>query len=104
MVLQGRKVSVSESLGWRGARGGASKSKEGRVRLQGAVAELRCAKEPCICLLGPPLPPPQDPLFRETLAAFLPKREKLFKYNRQRREGSIKWERARMEERKKKEL
>lgn len=64
MVLQGRKVSVSESLGWRGARGGASKSKEGRVRLQGAVAELRCAKEPCICLLGPPPTSSSGPPFR----------------------------------------
>lgn len=31
---------------------GTPKSKEGMLSLQGAVAELRCAKEPCICFLS----------------------------------------------------
>lgn len=38
-------------MGVAGGMWGAPKSKEGRLRLQGAVAELRCAKEPCICFL-----------------------------------------------------
>lgn len=48
------------------------------MRLQGRLAELRWAKGPGICSAVPPspsLPPPQDPLFGETLAAFFPKRE-----------------------------
>lgn len=62
---------------------GAPKSKEGRVRHQGAVAELRCAKQPCICFLFLLAPPPRStsssgPLLGETHKAFLPKREDLF--------------------------
>lgn len=63
---------------------GAPKSKEGRVRHQGAVAELRCAKQPCICflfLLAPPprLPPPQDPFWGKLIKHFCLKGKIYFK-------------------------
>ena len=51
MVLRGRRVCLRVGGGWGGGMWGAPKSKEGRLRLQGAVEELRCAKEPCICFL-----------------------------------------------------
>lgn len=78
MVLRGRRVWLRVLNV--GGMWGASSSQGVRVRLQGRVAELRWAKGPDICFAlppSPPLPPSQDPLLGETLAAFFPKRENI---------------------------